>query len=101
MACGCGCSVAIVADSVVTVTAVETTLLAADPHRVNAFIQNHDSTNSVQVYFTSGQAFGSGPIILGPLQSINLGQAGIGVYKGIVYGITGGPDVAVGVFGER
>lgn len=99
MSCGCGCKVTITNAGVVSASGVEATLLAANPNRKNAFIQNQDTTNAVSVYFTSG-AGATAPVVLAAGGSISLGQGGIGVYKGAVYGITSGATVVVGVFEE-
>lgn len=84
----CACVVQIPANGsgVVSVSDAETTIAAADPLRKNLVVQNHGTT-TLQIHFVTGQAYGAGPIQLGAGETWNAAQAGVGVYRGIVYGI--------------
>jgi hypothetical protein len=86
MSCGCDCQVTAVETNAV-VALVQVQLLAANPDRKNAVIQNIGST-VLQVHLTAGTAFNAG--------GTQWAQYGIwtaaqptGVYKGAIYGIRG------------
>lgn len=87
MSCCIGSPTTISTSGIVSVTSAETTLLANNFNRKNAVIQNHGAA-VLQVYFTTGQAFGAGPILLQQYQTWSASQAGAGVYQGIIYGRT-------------
>lgn len=74
----------ITTDTVVSVTPSGVTILAANPNRKNAIVQNLNAA-VLQVYFTNAQAFGAGGIQLQQYQTWEAAQA-TGVYQGIVYG---------------
>lgn len=85
-------------NTVVSVDNTETIVLAANASRKGATIQNH-GTSVLQLFFTSGQAFGAGPILL-PQYAMWEAAQETGVYRGIVYGIRAAATENAGVVEE-
>ena len=86
-------------DTVVSVDNAETTILAANANRRAATIENLGAA-VLQIHFTTGQAFGAGPIQLQQYETLDLAQPGVGVYQGIVYGIRAAATQNAGVVEE-
>lgn len=85
---------AITTDDVVSVGAVEVEILPENGSRRNAIIQNQGAA-VLQLHFTAGQAFGSGPIVLVQYASWEAAQF-TGVYQGAIYGIRASATQNVG-----
>ena len=85
-------------NTVVSVTSAETTILAASASRRNAIIMNLGAA-VLQIHFTTGQAFGAGPLQLQQYQSWEAAQV-TGVYQGIIYGIRASATQNAGVVQE-
>jgi len=71
-------------ETVISVPNAETQLLAANANRIGGFIQNLDAS-VLQVYTTTGKAFGAGGMQLRQYEFWYPDQNGA-IYRGIVYG---------------
>lgn len=89
---------AVPTQAVVAVGAAEVLLLATNSNRIDALIQNKDATE-LALYFASGTAFVSAPLVLPQYGSFNAAQTN-GVYRGAIYARRAAATGNVGVVEE-
>lgn len=80
-------------EATVSVNQTQDVVLVANVLRRNAIVQNR-GPDPVQIYLTTGIGFGGGGLLLQVGETWEAFQDGVGVYQGIVYGITDAGDAA-------